>query len=129
MTVSLELFYLRKGESEVSRNWVMVLIASLFEVGWVIGLKHASSGWAWLGTAVAIAISFYVMMAASKHLPVGTVYSVFVGLGTAGTICAELLFFHDEFKLVKLVLLLVLLSGVVGLKMVSQENEEKGAES
>lgn len=64
-------------------EWLKVVGAAVFEVMWVIGLKHASTMWEWLITVVAIIISFYVMISASTKLPVGTVYSVFVGLGTA----------------------------------------------
>ena len=66
----------------INRNWVKVFIAAFFEVFWVIGLKHANSAWEWLGTAISIFLSFYLMIMAGRKLPVGTVYAVFVGMGT-----------------------------------------------
>ncbi|MFM1651830.1 DMT family transporter [Brevibacillus sp. B_LB10_24] len=115
----------------MNREWLKVLIAALFEVFWVIGLKHAATPWAWLGTAVSILVSFYLMIAASSKLPVGTVYAVFVGLGTAGTVFAELVFFGEPFKIMKVLLILLLLAGVIGLKLVTKEKDPgtKGAES
>ncbi|WP_313638935.1 multidrug efflux SMR transporter [Paenibacillus sp. FSL K6-0276] len=107
-------------------EWIKVVGAAVFEVMWVIGLKHASTTWEWLITVVAIIISFYVIVSASAKLPVGTVYSVFVGLGTAGTVVADMVLFGEPFKLMKLVLVLILLAGVVGLKMVTKEAEVKG---
>ena len=111
-----------KNNSEVLK----VVGAAVFEVMWVIGLKHASTMWEWLITVVAIIISFYVMISASTKLPVGTVYSVFVGLGTAGTVVADMVLFGEPFKLMKLVLVVILLAGVIGLKMVTKEAEVKG---
>lgn len=106
-------------------DWAKVIAAACFEVIWVIGLKHASAPWEWLVTVIAIVVSFYGMISASKRLPVGTVYSVFVGLGTAGTIIAEMLLFGEPLKPVKLALVAVLLIGVIGLKMVTKEKQDK----
>ncbi|MEK4186834.1 DMT family transporter [Paenibacillus sp. FSL L8-0494] len=105
-------------------EWLKVVGAAIFEVMWVIGLKHASSVWEWLITVVAIIISFYVIISVSSKLPVGTVYSVFVGLGTAGTVIADMVLFGEPFKLMKLVLVVILLAGVIGLKMVTNETKD-----
>lgn len=107
-------------------DWLKVIIAAVFEVVWVIGLKHASSVGEWAFTVVAIIISFYVMINAGKKLPVGTVYAVFVGLGTAGTVLSELVLFEEPFKIEKLLLISVLLIGVIGLKIVSGNESDKG---
>ncbi|MFK2826231.1 multidrug efflux SMR transporter [Bacillus sp. B190/17] len=107
----------------MNREWMKVFIAALFEVCWVIGLKHADDLWEWAGTAAAIFISFYLLIAAGKRLPVGTVYAVFVGMGTAGTVLSEILFFGEPVKGIKLVLIVVLLAGVIGLKLVTDEKE------
>lgn len=107
-------------------EWIKVVGAAIFEVIWVIGLKHASTLWEWLITGVAIIISFYVIISASSKLPVGTVYSVFIGLGTAGTVIADMIIFGEPFKLMKLVLVFIMLAGVIGLKMVTQDSNVKG---
>lgn len=107
----------------MKKGWIMVFVAAFFEVFWVIGLKHAFDIWTWLGTAVAIIISFALMILAGRKLPVGTVYAVFVGLGTAGTMLAEIIFFAEPVKLVKILLVLVLLTGVIGLKLVTKTED------
>ncbi|MBP1991556.1 DMT family transporter [Paenibacillus eucommiae] len=108
----------------MNMHWVKVFIAALFEVGWVIGLKHASGWLEWSGTILAICISFYYMIMAGRHLSVGTVYAVFVGMGTAGTVLSEIIFFGEPFKIMKMVLIAILLAGVIGLKMVTHETDE-----
>lgn len=62
-------------------QWLKVILAGLIEVIWVIGLNNAHNFVTWLFTLVFIALSFYLMISASKQLPVGTVYAVFVGIG------------------------------------------------
>ncbi|AQY42165.1 multidrug efflux SMR transporter [Bacillus thuringiensis] len=111
------------------KDWIKVFIAAFFEVFWVIGLKYSDDFWTWTGTITAIFFSFYLMIMAGRKLPVGTVYAVFVGLGTAGTVFSEILFFGEPFKLGKVLLILFLLVGVIGLKLVTDNNVQKGDES
>ncbi|AZU60061.1 DMT family transporter [Neobacillus mesonae] len=110
-------------------QWTKVFFAAFFEVFWVIGLKHAYDFWTWAGTVVSIIISFYVLIDAGRKLPVGTVYAVFVGLGTAGTVLSDIIFFGEPFEVKKMVLILVLLIGVIGLKLVTDDKAVEGADS
>lgn len=112
----------------MNTDWVKVLVAAFFEVLWVIGLKHADDVWSWLGTVISIAVSFYVMIMAGRKLPVGTVYAVFVGLGTAGTVLSEMVFFNEPVQAMKLILILLLLIGVIGLKLVTKDSVQEGDE-
>ncbi|HEY9576573.1 MAG TPA: multidrug efflux SMR transporter [Pseudobacillus sp.] len=107
----------------MNKEWAKVFIAAFFEVFWVVGLKHADSIWEWTGTALAILVSFYLLIAAGNKLPVGTVYAVFVGMGTAGTVLSEIIFFGEPVRVAKLLLIFVLLVGVIGLKLVTDEAE------
>ena len=93
----------------MKKEWIKVFIAACFEVLWVIGLKHADNIWSWSGTILSIAVSFYLLIAAGRRLPLGTLYAVFVGLGTVGTVLSESLFFGEPLQPEKLLLILVLL--------------------
>jgi len=108
----------------MNRNWLYVFIGGLIEVVWVSGLKHAETAGEWALTAAGIAISFYLIIKASNRLPVGTVYAVFTGIGTGGTVAAEMLIFGEPFQWTKLLLILLLMAGVIGLKLVT-DNEGK----
>lgn len=78
-------------------------------------------------TVVALVVSFYLIITASIKLPVGTVYAVFTGLGTAGTVLAEMILFDEPVKPVKLLLIALLLAGVLGLKLYSGSAKTKEA--
>ncbi|MTD38391.1 QacE family quaternary ammonium compound efflux SMR transporter [Erwinia sp. CPCC 100877] len=106
-------------------EWFKLIIGAFFEVLWVIGIKYSSSWWEYLLTVVFIFISFYALIHAGKSLPVGTAYAIFVGLGTAGTVITGILFFGEEFKLSKLLMIGTLLIGVMGLKLVTDSKEAK----
>lgn len=100
-------------------GWIKVLLAALFEVCWVIGLKHADSAQEWAATIVCLAFTSCFLVTAGDTLPVGTGYSVFVGLGTAGTAVAEILLFGEPMAAAKLFFISTLLAGVIGLKLVT----------
>lgn len=104
-------------------RWLQVFIAAIFEVGWVIGLKHASTTWEIVLTGICILISFYLLIYVSTKLPVGTAYAVFVGLGTCGTVIADIVFFNASIEWTKIILIAILLIGVIGLKLVTGEEE------
>ncbi|MFW7431831.1 DMT family transporter [Vagococcus carniphilus] len=108
----------------MNRSWLSIVIAAVFEVMWVIGLKHATSPIEWTGTVIAIFISFYLMIKAGEKLPVGTVYAVFVGLGTTGTILVDAFIFKQPVSVMTIVFLGILLIGVMGLKLSSDGKKE-----
>lgn len=69
------------------------------------------------------------MIMAGRKLPVGTVYAVFVGLGTAGTVLSEIIIFNEAFSGAKLLLVGILLAGVIGLKLVTKDPVSEGGEA
>jgi len=69
--------------------WVILVAAGLFEVGWAIGLKYTEGftrPWPTAWTALAMVISLWFLGIAMQSLPVGTAYSVWVGVGAVGTV-------------------------------------------
>ena len=108
----------------MNKYWLCVIIASLFEVYWVAGLKHSESLFEWSITIVAIIATFILLPITAKHLPIGTVYAVFAGLGAAGIVLVEMVLFGEPFNPLKILLIGALLIGVIGLKLVSDEPSE-----
>lgn len=106
----------------MQKNWLLVVLAAVFEVMWVAGLKYADQLWEWALTVIAIMISFAVLIYSGKRLPTSTVYAVFVGLGTAGTVMVEMAFFGEPFSWMKVGLIALLLVGIIGLKVVTHEH-------
>ena len=106
------------------KYWLMVLMAACFEVGWVIGLKHANSTIEWVITMICIIVSFGVLIYAGRFIPVGTVYAVFVGLGTVGTVIMDMVLFGAPVRPLVLVFIFTLLVGVIGLKLATPDEKE-----
>ncbi|WP_308440195.1 DMT family transporter [Levilactobacillus andaensis] len=106
------------------KHWLTVVLGAVFEVSWVVGFKHASTLFEWGATAVAVYLSFYFLIRASRHIPAGTAYAVFVGLGTLGTTTLGMLAFGEPVSWAKIALILLLLLGIGGLQTIT----EKGAD-
>ena len=105
----------------MQKEWLKVIIAALFEIVWVVGLKYADSVLEWTLTIIGIIVSFYLLIAAGRRLPVGTVYAIFVGIGTAGTVLLGFIVFGEPFSFAKAIFILILLVGIIGLKLVEDE--------
>jgi paired small multidrug resistance pump len=112
----------------VNRYWMYVLFAGILEILWVTGLKYSGTTLQWVGTVTAIILSFSAIILATKSLPVGTVYAVFAGMGTGGTVLVEMLIFGEPFSLIKILLIILLLCGVIGLKVITSEGTETNGE-
>lgn len=113
----------------MNRAWGLLVLGSIVEIFWVMGLKHADTTLAWVGTILAILLSFGLLIKATSQLPVGTAYAVFTGLGTTGTVLAEILVFGEPFQLAKILLILILLIGVIGLKVVTTDSVQERSAS
>ncbi|MFC0014141.1 MULTISPECIES: multidrug efflux SMR transporter [Allobacillus] len=105
----------------MGRDWLKVLIAAFFEIMWVVGLKYADSIIEWSLTVIGMIGSFYLLILAGRNLPIGTVYAVFVGIGTAGTVLLDFIIFNEPFSLAKVLLIGLMLAGIIGLKLVEDE--------
>ena len=101
-------------------NWLILVLAGLFEVGWAIGLKYTDGftrPWPTLATIAAMAISLALLGVAMKSLPVGSAYAVWVGVGAIGTAALGIVLFGEPASAGRLVSLGLVLAGIVGLKL------------
>lgn len=112
----------------MKKEWLKVVTAAMLEIFWIIGLTHSTTIFQWGLTILLIIISNWLMISATSKLPTGTVYAVFVGLGTVGIVLSDALFFGATLNWLKLLLILLLTGGVIGLKLLPPEKnvmEEK----
>ena len=100
--------------------WVIVVTAGLFEVGWAIGLRYTEGFtrlWPSVGTVLAMIISVWLLGVAMKSLPVGTAYSVWVGVGAVGTVVLGIVLLGEPANAARLVSVALIVAGIVGLKL------------
>jgi quaternary ammonium compound-resistance protein SugE len=101
-------------------SWAILFLAGLFEVGWAIGLKYTegfTQFWPSAWTILAMVVSVWLLAIAMKSLPVGTAYSVWVGVGAVGTVVLGIVLFGEPADVVRVVSVALIIAGIVGLKL------------
>lgn len=102
-------------------SWFYLIIAAVFEVGWPVGLKMAEIGSnrvLWILFAIfAMILSGIFLYMAQKHIPIGTAYAVWTGIGAACTFIIGIIFFNDALSLLRAFGVLLIILGVILLKM------------
>lgn len=68
---------------------------------------------------------FFLFAKAMKTIPIGTAYAIFTGIGAAGTAVVGIIWFNEAVSSGKVFFLFVLLFGIIGLKLVDDEEEAK----
>lgn len=100
--------------------WLLLILAGLLETGWAIGLK-LSEGFSRpvvsLFTLLGIAASMLLLAQAARTIPIGTAYSVWVGIGAAGAVLLEIWLFGAPSNPWRWFFLALLLAAVVGLNL------------
>lgn len=103
--------------------WVYLLVAAVFEVQWAVTMKYTdgfSRLWPSVACAAGMVVSVFFLALAQRTLPVGTSYAVWTGLGAAGTAVCGILLFGESRELARVLCLLMIVAGVVGLKLVTR---------
>ena len=106
-------------------NWILLIIAGLFEVGFAtcLGKAKESPGnialmW-WVGFFMCLGISMFLLYKATLTLPIGTAYAVWTGVGAVGTVLVGILLFKEPVAFWRLFFLTTLIASIAGLKVVS----------
>jgi quaternary ammonium compound-resistance protein SugE len=101
-------------------NWAILVVAGFFEVGWAIGLKYTEGFarlWPTVWTVLSMIISLGLLGIAMKTLPVGTAYSVWVGVGAIGTVILGIVLLGEPASAARMISVALILAGIVGLKL------------
>nr|WP_019367174.1 quaternary ammonium compound efflux SMR transporter SugE [Pseudomonas luteola] len=101
-------------------SWIILFLAGLFEIGWAIGLKYTEGFTRPLPTvltAAAMLTSLSLLGMAVKQLPLGTAYAIWTGIGAVGTVIAGIILFGESVSPIRLLSVLLILCGLIGLKL------------
>ena len=104
--------------------WLVLLLAGLFEIGWPLGLKLGAINVAmrYVGPAIAVACmaaSGFFLWLSLKHIPMGTAYAVWTGIGAVGTAILGILVFGEPASPARLACIGLIIAGIAGLKLLS----------
>jgi quaternary ammonium compound-resistance protein SugE len=104
--------------------WLFLLAAGIMETGWAVGLKYTEGFTRLLPSVFTIALmggSFYFLSKSLQALPIGTAYAIWTGIGAVGTVIVGIILFGESRELLRILCLLLIISGVFGLKVFGGE--------
>jgi len=106
-------------------NWIILIIAGLFEVAFAscLGKAKETTGqemYLWyFGFLISLIISMVLLIKATQTLPIGTAYAVWTGIGAAGTVLVGIFVFKEPATFWRVLFLFTLIGSIIGLKVVS----------
>lgn len=109
----------------MNKSWLYVIITCLLEMVWVFGFRTADHTWQWVLLIGVIFIDFYFLTKACEKLPTGTVYAVFAGAGSIGTVVMDAFLFGGSVNVLTLLFIGLLVTGVIGLKLADNKRGER----
>lgn len=109
--------------SEVTKAWLVLIAAGLFEMMWTVGLKYSeglSRLYPTLFTIATLALSMGLLAYSVKVLPLGTAYAVWTGIGAVGTVILGMILFNESRELIRIFFIFLIVAGIAGLKFFSK---------
>ncbi|RZK43026.1 MAG: multidrug efflux SMR transporter [Pedobacter sp.] len=106
-------------------NWIILIIAGLFEIAFAfcLGKAKESTGndiYLWYGGfLISLTISMSLLIKATQTLPIGTAYAVWTGIGAVGTVLVGIFIFKDPANFWRVFFITTLIGSIIGLKAVS----------
>jgi quaternary ammonium compound-resistance protein SugE len=103
-------------------SWIYLVVAGLLEVGWAVGLKYTEGFtrlWPSVFTLGTMAASVGMLGLALRHLPLGTAYAVWTGIGTIGTAIAGMVLLGEPAGALRLGAIGLIAAGIIGLKLLT----------
>jgi quaternary ammonium compound-resistance protein SugE len=106
-------------------NWLLLVIAGLFEVGFATCLGKAketagTTATLWMvGFFISLSISMFLLYKATQTLPIGTAYAVWTGIGAIGTVLVGIFYFKEPADFWRIFFITTLIASIIGLKFVS----------
>jgi quaternary ammonium compound-resistance protein SugE len=101
-------------------HWIYLIIASTLEIAWIMSLKY-SDGFTRIIPLIFYAISgfgsAYFLSLALRSIPLATAYAIWMGIAMIGTTIIGILFLKESTQIIRLLCMLLILCGVVGLRL------------
>jgi quaternary ammonium compound-resistance protein SugE len=100
--------------------WLALVTAGVLDVGWAISMKYAEGytrpGWSII--SLALLAAFVVLLGrALQVLEVGVAYTVWTGIGAAGTLLMGVVLFGETLSAMKIAGIMLVIMGIVALKL------------
>ncbi len=108
--------------SQIGLAWLYLLLAGISEIGLAISIKYTENFtrlWPTLIMLICMAVSFFFLSLSLNHIPIGTSYAIWTGIGATGTALVGICWFQESTDWLRMVCLGLIVLGMIGLKFTS----------
>ena len=105
-------------------KWIYLFIAGALEITWAVTMKM-SNGFTLLIPSIITGVGYIASAAflsiALKHLPLGTAYAMWTGMGIVGTTLLGIFLFNEKLTVPQVICVILIVVGIAGLKILAKE--------
>jgi quaternary ammonium compound-resistance protein SugE len=111
---------MQRRAQELAMSWLVLVIAGLFEVAWA-SLLDETKGFTrvvpTIGFVFALAISMYLLEVATRTIPIGTGYAVWVGIGAVGAFLVAVVFRGQATTIGQVLAMVALVTSIIAVRL------------
>lgn len=103
-------------------QWIYLVLAGLLECVWSTTMKLSngfSHLWWSIVTIIGMILSFVFLSLSLKGINLSIAYPIWTGIGAVGAILVGVLVFHDSISPLTCFFIVLLITGIIGIKMTS----------
>ena len=100
--------------------WLMLFVAGVFEVVWAVAMKQSAGFTRLVPTLVTLAgmvVSFVLLSAAMRTIPLGTAYTIWTGIGAVGAFLVGITVLGEQLSAMRAIAAVLIVSGLVLMKL------------
>ncbi|GAB3392286.1 DMT family transporter [Massilia agri] len=100
--------------------WLMLFVAGIFEVVWAVAMKQSAGFTRLVPTLVTLAgmvVSFVLLSAAMRTIPLGTAYTIWTGIGAVGAFLVGITVLGEQASAMRVIAAVLIVSGLVLMKL------------
>jgi len=100
--------------------WIMLFVAGIFEIVWAYSMKQSAGFTRLTPTLVTLAgmvISFVLLSAAMRTIPLGTAYTIWTGIGAVGAFLVGITVLGEQVNTMRVIAAVLIVSGLVLMKL------------
>ena len=105
-------------------KWIYLFIAGALEITWAVAMKM-SNGFTLLIPSIVTGVGYIAsavfLSIALKHLPLGTAYAMWTGMGIVGTTLLGIFLFQEKLTIPQVICVILIVVGIAGLKILAKE--------
>jgi quaternary ammonium compound-resistance protein SugE len=103
-------------------SWIYLVLAGVAEIFYAAAMPKTDGFTRMIPSVFCVAfivVSMYLLSLATRTIPIGTAYAIWVGIGAVGTAVYGMIMLGEDKSILRILCFLLIICGIVGLKILS----------